>query len=385
MSRAVPEGTAVILLGHGSRAAGAAGTLAGVAARLAEKLGCPVAPASLQFNQPNLEEACYRFFEEGFRHIVVAPYFLFRGNHMKLDIPEEIDRIAAALPGAELLLTNPLGSDDRLVEVMEARVGEAIGQLGASAADLRIGTHPIESQSFDIIDEILQPDDAAAPEYQVIRRVVHASGDPALAGQVIFSRGAVAAALGALRRLAGNGQSRDGEPGGGGQPHIICDVRMVAAGIEPTAARMGIEVSCAVDGAATMALAKRDGITRGAAGIRRAAIDGAVVAIGNAPTALFECLRLAAEEDAKPALVVGVPVGFVGAAESKDALAASGLEFITIPGNRGGSNLAAAIANALMRLSAVQPKISIPAEKADSGPEGPSVETREPGGPHAHS
>lgn len=385
MTRSLPEGAAVILLGHGSRAAGAADTLAGVAGRLAEKLGCPVAPASLQFNRPTLEESCHRFYAEGFRRIIVAPYFLFQGNHMKLDIPEEIDRIAAALPAADLLLTRPLGSDDRLVEVMQSRVSEAIARLGAPAVEPRIGTHPIESQSFDIIDEILQPDDADEPEYQIVRRVVHASGDPALAGQVSFSPGAVAAALGALRRSPGSGQRSDIEPRDQERPRIVCDVRMVAAGIEPTAARMGIEVHCAVDGAATAALAKKDGITRGAAGIRRAAIDGAVVVIGNAPTALFECLRLAAEAGAQPALVVGVPVGFVGAAESKDALAASGLEYITIPGNRGGSNLAAAIANALMRLSATQPMISIPAEQAASGPEGPSLKTQEQGGPHAHS
>ncbi|MEW6020046.1 MAG: precorrin-8X methylmutase, partial [Pseudomonadota bacterium] len=93
-----------------------------------------------------------------------------------------------------------------------------------------------------------------------------------------------------------------------------------------------------------------------AAGIRRAAEDdglrGAVVVIGNAPTALFECLHLAREGAVRPALIVGMPVGFVGAAESKEALAASGLPFVTIRGNRGGSSIAAAVANALIRLAA---------------------------------
>jgi precorrin-8X/cobalt-precorrin-8 methylmutase len=107
-------------------------------------------------------------------------------------------------------------------------------------------------------------------------------------------------------------------------------------------------------------------MTRGAAAMRLAApgLDGAIVAIGNSPTALFELLRLAAEEGVRPALVVGVPVGFVGAAESKEALATSGLPHITLPGNRGGSTIAAAVVNALIRLF-------LTAEVAESGPEGP--------------
>lgn len=363
MTKTDADSRAVILLGHGSRAAGAADRLAAVADRLAERLGCPVAPASLQFNQPTLEDSCRLFAEAGTRFIVVAPYFLFEGNHIKFDIPAEMTRIAAALPKTRLLLTRPLGSDERLVEVIQARVWEAIGPEPSGPALI---THPIESQSFDIIDEILKPADPESPRYQVARRVVHATGDPAMAQLLLFSEGALDAGIAALG--AANAVDTKQAPGANSDAgtRIICDVRMVAAGIEPTAARLGIKVSCAVDGPDTVTLAQREGITRGAAGIRRAAqtidgasgsgLDGAVTVIGNAPTALFECLRLAREEGARPALVVGVPVGFVGAAESKEALAASDLEYITIPGNRGGSNVAAAIANALMRLSAGEQK-----------------------------
>ena len=105
----------------------------------------------------------------------------------------------------------------------------------------------------------------------------------------------------------------------------------------------------------TRSLAAAEGITRSAASLRRfhndgsGSLEGAVIVIGNAPTALFELLRLVREEGLRPALVIGVPVGFVGAAESKEELAASDLEHVTMPGTRGGSNVAAAIFNALVR------------------------------------
>jgi precorrin-8X/cobalt-precorrin-8 methylmutase len=138
---------------------------------------------------------------------------------------------------------------------------------------------------------------------------------------------------------------------------IFCDVNMVVAGVEPTAGRAGLRVVCGIADIATSTLAVAEGITRGAAAFRRNyiddrdSLDGAIVAIGNAPTALFEVLRLVREEGIRPALVVGVPVGFVGAVESKEELAASELDFITLPGNRGGSNIAAAIMNALIKQS----------------------------------
>ena len=200
--------------------------------------------------------------------------------------------------------------------------------------------HPIERQSFEIIDGLLKPDDPQDPEYQVVRRVVHTTGDVALADWITASPGAVAAGVGAL--VAGAA--------------IVCDVNMVAAGVAPTAGLLGTPVECSMAAAETAALAKREGITRGAAAMRLKAeaggLDGPVVAIGNAPTALFEVLRLVSESGVQPALVVGVPVGFVGAAESKEALSASGTPYITLTGSRGGSAVAVAITNALLRMAA---------------------------------
>ncbi len=354
--------TGVVVLGHGSRAPEALVLLNWVADHLAERLEIPVLAASLQFNKPTLGECCRELAAAGARRVVVAPYFLFNGNHLMKDIPEELERLRLELPGTEFILADSLGTDDLLVEVLARRTLAKMDKLGEGdsadkaanddAADTAgrsgetftggaaaaIARHPIEVESFEIIDSLLEPADAGDPQYQVIRRVVHTTGDPSLARAMYFSAAAIGAGVEAIAAGAG----------------IYCDVNMVAAGIQPTTSILGLEVTCLVADPASAELAEREGITRGAAALRLAAptLDGAIVAIGNSPTALFELLRLVEEQGLRPALVVGVPVGFVGAAESKEALAASAIPCITLPGNRGGSTVAAAIVNALMRLSA---------------------------------
>jgi precorrin-8X/cobalt-precorrin-8 methylmutase len=137
----------------------------------------------------------------------------------------------------------------------------------------------------------------------------------------------------------------------------LTDVQMTAVGIsQVNLSQFSASVRCAIQEAETTLLAQSLGVTRSTAAIRRmsADLDGAIVAIGNAPTALFELLRLAKDEGLKPALVVGVPVGFVNAAESKAALQESGLPYITVRGRKGGSTVAAAIVNALLKLALVQ-------------------------------
>jgi len=356
--------TSVIVLGHGSRAPEAQVLLNWVADRLESRLRLPVLAASLQFNRPTLDDCCRQLVAAGAKRVVISPYFLFTGNHLQKDIPRELDRLRHEMTGTEIILADPLGADEMMVEVLlrrtlekagESNVGESnVGESRPARKD-PLRQHPIEAESFEIIDGLLEPDDAGEPAYQVIRRVVHTTGDPSLARAILISSGAVGAGVSALAAGAG----------------IVCDVNMVAAGIEPTAARLGLDVSCQVADPHAESLARREGITRGAAAIRMAAagrgdLDGAVVAIGNSPTALFELLRLVSEESARPALVIGVPVGFVGAAESKERLAGSGLPHITLPGNRGGSTVAAAIANALIRLSATGSVVSFPSAKRNS-------------------
>lgn len=169
-------------------------------------------------------------------------------------------------------------------------------------------------------------------------RIAHTTGDVAFCTTFDYSVGAVQAGVEAIRA---------------GRP-IIADVGMVKQGVrvrhlpEPRS-----PVLCLLDEPETAALAADERITRSAAAIRRCApyLDGAVVAIGNAPTALFELLAMAGRGLVQPALIIGVPVGFVGALESKLELYGSGLPFITNRSERGGSPIAAAIVNGLIALA----------------------------------
>ncbi|EGD56212.1 precorrin-8X methylmutase [Gordonia neofelifaecis] len=168
----------------------------------------------------------------------------------------------------------------------------------------------------------------------VVVRMIHASGQTDLTKNVVASPGVVAAARAALA---------SGGP-------ILCDTNMVASGITRLRLPADNPVRCHLKEPGIAELAARIGNTRTAAALEywRADLEQAVVAIGNAPTALFALLDLIDQGWPKPAAIVGAPVGFVGAAESCAALAArSDLEFITVTGRRGGSAITAAAINAL--------------------------------------
>jgi precorrin-8X/cobalt-precorrin-8 methylmutase len=171
-------------------------------------------------------------------------------------------------------------------------------------------------------------------EEHVVVRIIHACGMVEVAGDLVFSPGAVLAAGQALR---------DGAP-------ILCDSRMVAQGVIRRRLPRGNEVLCMVDDPAVAALAETIGNTRSAAALElwRDRLDGAVVAVGNAPTALFRLLEILDETAARPACVIGMPVGFVGAAESKEALIEDRrVPFVTVRGRKGGSAMTAAALNAI--------------------------------------
>ncbi|CAA9477408.1 MAG: Precorrin-8X methylmutase [uncultured Solirubrobacteraceae bacterium] len=176
---------------------------------------------------------------------------------------------------------------------------------------------------------------------RVAVRMIHACGMVDLVGDIAFSPGFGAAAEGALRA---------------GAP-ILCDTSMVAAGVTRARLPASNEVVCTLADPGVAELARSLGTTRSAAALEhwRDRIDGALVVVGNAPTALFALLEMLAQDAAvgRPAAVIGVPVGFVGAAESKLALAAndSGLEYLVVHGRRGGSAIAAAAVNALAQVA----------------------------------
>ena len=170
---------------------------------------------------------------------------------------------------------------------------------------------------------------------RVVVRMIHACGMVDLAGDVAASSGFGESGARALR---------DGAP-------ILCDTSMVASGVTRSRLPADNEVVCTLTDPAVPALAAELGTTRTAAALElwRERLGGSVVVVGNAPTALFRLLELVDEGVAPPAAVIGVPVGFIGAAESKAALAehGGGLEYVVVHGRRGGSAMAAAAINAL--------------------------------------
>ncbi|MCA2002785.1 MAG: precorrin-8X methylmutase [Chloroflexi bacterium] len=196
----------------------------------------------------------------------------------------------------------------------------------------------IEAESFRIILEELGEHSFSPQELSIVQRVIHATADFEYADLLAFSPTAIADGVRALRSGS----------------KVLTDVQMTAVGIsQARLSQFSASVRCAIQEAETTSLAHSLGATRSTAAIRRmsADLDGAIAAIGNAPTALFELLRLAKEEGLRPVLVVGTPVGFVNAAESKAALRESGLPYITVRGRKGGSTVAAAIVNALLKLA----------------------------------
>ena len=199
----------------------------------------------------------------------------------------------------------------------------------------------IDRQSLVMVADSLRDDASAArlsdAERYVLHRIVRAEGDPAIAGDVRFSEGAVDAALESLRNTR----------------RVVTDVRMVQVGISRAAlSRRTVETACLIDAPEVAERARREGTTRSVAAVRELApqMDGAVLAIGNAPTALLALLDLIDAGQVAPAAVIGMPVGFVACPESKAELAARDVPHITILGRRGGSSAAAATVNALLDL-----------------------------------
>lgn len=194
----------------------------------------------------------------------------------------------------------------------------------------------IEAESFCIIDKEAGDHGWPEAEWQIVRRAVHTSADFEYVQSMVIADGALDKAIDALKGGAG----------------IVTDTNMALSGISKARlASFGCTVSCHVADTDVAELAKREGITRSIAAMRKAVSNPAnrIFVIGNAPTALFELLRLMDEGQVAPALIIGLPVGFVGAEESKNALAATqhAVPFITNIGRKGGSNVAAAVVNAL--------------------------------------
>ena len=198
----------------------------------------------------------------------------------------------------------------------------------------------IEEESFRIIDFEAGDHGWPVTEWQIVRRAIHTSADFEYAQSMVLSDDVVEKAVAAFKSGVG----------------IVTDTNMALSGIsKPRLTTLGCPVSCHVADQDVAEQARIEGVTRSIAAMRKGVANpvNRIFVIGNAPTALFELLRLIETGAAKPALIIGLPVGFVGAEESKTDLASGkhGIPFITNIGRKGGSNVAAAVVNALAILA----------------------------------
>ncbi len=206
---------------------------------------------------------------------------------------------------------------------------------------MRVVRNPklIENKSFAIIERLLPDLKLSRSEKEILKRVIHATTELDYAKDLVFSPRAAKAGLAAIK----NGRN------------IICDVSMVKAGInKKSLSSFGARIICSINDKDVIIEARELGISKAIVAMRKASrfMSAAIIAVGNAPTALFEICDLIKKGKAKPALIIGVPVGFVGAVESKKYLTClRGVPYITNRSRRGGSSVAAACVNALLILA----------------------------------
>jgi len=195
----------------------------------------------------------------------------------------------------------------------------------------------IEELSFQIIEQEAGEHGFQDEQWQIVRRMIHTSADFEYIHTVSFHPEAVPIGLKAIESGA----------------EVFTDTNMALAGINARAlTAFGCSTNCLIGDPAVASVAAKTGSTRASAAVDAVLerIDGCVYVIGNAPTALLRLLEVIREHDISPALVIGFPVGFVNAAESKDELMRSGLPFISNHGRKGGSNIAASVVNALLKM-----------------------------------
>lgn len=197
----------------------------------------------------------------------------------------------------------------------------------------------IEKRSFGIIDSEVGKHNYDELQWAIVRRVIHATADFDFAGEgrILFHERAIDSVFDAIRNKC----------------TIVTDVDMVLAAVnKKSLSDLRLKTACYISDAGLAEESRRTGRTRSELAMRRAGkdMDGGIVAIGNAPTALYEVIRMVKEGVTKPALIVGIPVGFVSAPESKEELARTDVPFITNIGRKGGSPAASSIINAILLL-----------------------------------
>ena len=217
--------------------------------------------------------------------------------------------------------------------------------LNVVTEQLTAAGRAIEHDSFAVIDREVLSHAYTADQWPIVRRMIHANADFDFNGLTDFHAQAVQAGVAAVLSRS---------------TRVVADVEMICVGLSaPRLGHFGMATHQFISDADVIETAKKEGTTRAVQAMRKAhrlgLINGAIVGIGNAPTALIELVRLIHEEGARPALVVGMPVGFVSAAESKDLMALeNAVPWVVIRGRKGGSTLVVAAIHALLGLAEAQ-------------------------------
>ncbi|MFW5731396.1 MAG: precorrin-8X methylmutase, partial [Desulfonatronovibrionaceae bacterium] len=284
---------AIIILAHGSRNVQARKSFLNMVETVGRRTQAKVAAAFFSLGEPDLAQSVDSLARAGADEITIFPFFLFDGSHVRHDIPALVKGLEEKHPGILFRVLNSLEHEPLMPEIILERIWEYSGYPRYQPGE------DIEAASLDFIRNMLgQWPDRAGRE--IAARVVHASADFSLGRCLKFHAEAIKAGQQALKE----------------DKQIVCDVSMVRSALTGCS-----NVLCAVDQPDAASRAKARGITRAAAGMEILAehLNGAVAVVGNAPTALWKILDLA-DEGIVPDLVIGVPVGFVGAAQSKQAL-----------------------------------------------------------------
>ncbi len=321
-----------LIIGHGSRKDEANQQVVKLAKRLNNYYQSEMfEPAFMEMASPTLEDGIKALVNKKIDKLIAYPYFLFKGMHYSNDIPNLIEKVINNLDNKiNFKLLNPIGLNPHIFNlVQEELYDEVTDQLMFKS----IVPSKIEERSMELIEKNIDTNKIPPEQKPIIKRVIHATGDIDFLTNMVFQNGAIPAGLKAIRE----------------KKIIYTDVTMVQAGIIKD---FGHDVRCLLKEPDVINLANTEGITKAAAGIKSSGhqLDGNIVAIGNAPTALTTLVDMVKNNNAKPALIVGMPVGFVNAKESKAYLeTVKDTHYITNRGHKGGSSVAAAIINALIK------------------------------------
>lgn len=349
------DSVGLILIGHGSKLPHNQENLEKLADILRTRsVFKTVEIAFMIRNNPTISEAIDTLVKKSVSKIVLVPVFLAQGVHTAEEIPEMIEvkkqQSELSKKSIQVFYGKPIGADECIAVILEDKALEALGEKwehkharfkGAPSQSYPPTSTKIYEQSMKLIRPEIKDVLAKAAKNQVpiIERVVHTTADPEFARLLVFSEQAVEAGIDAIKAGA----------------KVITDTKMIKSGIhEGRIQRFGGEILTYVDDPRASKMAVEESITRSIAAIRLAVADGAdgaIFLLGNAPTAALELAEQIKNGKVKPALVIAVPVGYVQATESKEAIAQLPIPYIITRGRKGSSPIAVGIFNALLNMA----------------------------------